>query len=150
MYFDPSDHVGNLRLSENLRNSEKMKKSKKIKKKFKILKKKSDKMKNLKTTQNCKKNMFFNFFSEKKKVHFLRIKVFEGSYFRLFWFFLCQISIVTFLFGSSRIGYRVGNIITAEETQITYIYEQFSENFIEKYFLEKISEYFIFCKKKKK
>ena len=90
----------------------------------------------------------FQLFEWKKKSSFFEKKSFRGQLFSTFFDFSFQISIVTFLFGSSRICYRVLNIIFAEEPQITHIYEHFSENFIAKYFLEKILEYFIFCKKK--
>ena len=75
-----------------------MKKSKKIKKKLKILEKKSDKMKNLKTTQNVKKNMFFNFSVKKKKFIFWE-KNFRGQLFSTFLVFFFQIPSWRFCLG---------------------------------------------------
>ena len=57
-----------------------MKESKRIQKQIEIFEKESDKMKDLKTTQNSKKNLSFNFFGEKKN------SFFEKTFSRAFFF----------------------------------------------------------------
>ena len=71
----------------------KWKKAKESKTELKISKKISDKMKNLKTTENFKKNMFSNSFGETKNPFFAN-KISRADSFD----FLFEISITTFIF----------------------------------------------------